>query len=173
MKNDSRFWQRVGAFALDDLLILGYLILITLVFMLLNVLLDTQWLFAERARAQFVAFLLVTLPVTLYFAACESSSRQATWGKQRLKLQVADAQGNRISFWRAFARTLLKFIPWELSHTLIWQINFSQETYVAWISYGFGLVYLLIGLNIASIFITSTRQTLYDLLSSTYVTSTQ
>ena len=159
-----------GAFALDNIMILGYLLGIALLSVPANRLFGAnQWLFADRARAQFVAFLLVTLPVTLYFSISESSTRQATWGKQRLNLKVADRKGNRISFWRAFGRTLLKFVPWEISHTLIWQIYFSQQADSAWITYGFALVYLLIGLNIITLVITKTHQTLYDLLTKTYV----
>src|SRR5690606_28098626 len=114
-------------------------------------------------------FLLVTLPIALYFAASESSARQATWGKQKLKLIVSDRAGNRISFWRALGRTLLKFIPWEMAHTLIWQIQFSEGEPAGWINYGFALVYVLVGLNIASLLISKTRQSLYDWIAGTYV----
>lgn len=166
------FWKRAGAFALDYIIILGYLLGLFLFSLLVNSLFGAnQWLFADRIRAQIVAFLLLTLPVTLYFAISESSVLQATWGKQRLKLKVSDINGKRISFWRAFGRTLLKFIPWEIAHTLIWQIYFSPESDSTCINYGFGLVYLLVGLNIVSLVMTKTHQTLYDLLTNTYVIS--
>lgn len=172
MKVYAGFWQRVVAFALDYIIILGYLLGIVLLSLLVNPLFGVnEWLFTDRIRAQFVGFLVVTLPVTLYFAVAESSPRQATWGKQRLKLRVGDIQGNRIGFWRALARTLLKFVPWELSHTLIWEIYFSPPVEAIWINYGFALVYLLIGLNVASLVLMKTNQTLYDLLTSTYVLS--
>jgi len=164
------FWRRAGAFAFDYVIILFYLAVITLLSLLINSLFSVnQWLFADRVRAQLTGFLLITLPVTLYFALSESSARQATWGKQRLNLKVADRNGNRIGFWRALGRTLLKFIAWEISHTLIWQIYFSPQMEPGWIDYGFVLVYLLIGLNIVSLVITKTHQTLYDLLIRTYV----
>jgi uncharacterized RDD family membrane protein YckC len=152
------------------MIILGYLIAITLLFLLLNTLFNAnQWLFTERIRAQLVAFLLITFPITLYFAVSESSARQATWGKGRWGLKVADCDGNRIGFWRAFGRTLLKFVPWEISHTLIWQISFSPQMDTVWINYGFVLVYLLIGLNIISLVVTRTHQTFYDFLTNTNV----
>jgi uncharacterized RDD family membrane protein YckC len=164
------FSSRTAAFVLDCTLILGYLLGITLLLFLLNTLFGVnQWLFAHRIRAQLVAFLLVTLPVALYFAISESSPQRATWGKQRLGLKVLDRNGDRIRFPRAFGRALLKFIPWELSHTLIWQISFSPEADSVWISYGFLLVYGLIGLNIASLFLSRQHQTLYDLIAKTYV----
>jgi uncharacterized RDD family membrane protein YckC len=164
------FWRRAGAFALDYIVILSYLLVITILALLANTVFGgNEWLFADRIRAQVIAFLLETLPVTLYFAVAESSPRQATWGKHKLKLRVSDRSRSRISFWRSLGRTLLKFVPWEISHTLIWQLSFSQQANAAWINYGFVLVYLLIGLNILSLLITKTHQTLYDLLTNTYV----
>ena len=170
IKTYAGFWQRSKAFVLDYVIILFYLIAITLLLFLLNSLFQlNDWLFSTRASTQFFAFLLVTLPVTLYFAISESSKQQATWGKKQLSLQVVDAIGGRISFGRSFARTLMKFIPWELSHTLIWELSFSPQTDTVLIYYGFGLVYLLVGLNIASLLRTKKHQTIYDFIARTYV----
>jgi uncharacterized RDD family membrane protein YckC len=172
MKSYAGFWKRAGAFVLDYIIILGYLIALTLLFLFLNKTFNVdRFLFTTRVQSQFMGFLFVTLPVTLYFAFGESSRHQATWGKQRLKLKVTDYNGNKVGFWRAFARTLLKFIPWEISHTLVWAINFSPQTDSLLINYGFGLVYLLIGLNVASLILTKTHQTLYDFLAKTFVTA--
>ena len=170
MNEYAGFWERTGAFVLDYLLILGYLSGLTLFTLLFNVLSgEIPWLFADRIRSQIVAFLLVTLPVAVYFAIGESSVRQATWGKRRLTLKVADRDGGQIPFWRAFWRTALKFIPWEISHTLIWHMRFSPRADAAFVGYGFLLVYGLIGLNIASLLLTPQHQTLYDFLARTYV----
>ncbi|RPI96428.1 MAG: RDD family protein [Chloroflexi bacterium] len=168
--NYGGFWRRAGAFALDYVLMAIYLLAVTLLFLFLNTLFDVnQWLFSDRIRGQLTASLLVTLPVLLYFALAESSAWQGTWGKRRLGLKVADIDGDRISFGRALARNLLKFIPWELSHTLIWEIRFTSQTDSMLISYGFALVYLLIGVNILALVMNKKRQTLYDLLVKTYV----
>lgn len=170
MKTYAGFWQRVKAFAFDYVLILGYLIVFTLLFLLFNAIFNmSQWLFTDRVLAQVFVFSTVTLPVTIYFAVGESSSKQATWGKQRTGLKVTDRNGNKIGFWRALARTLLKFVPWELSHTLVWEVDFSGGSFSAGITYGFVLVYVLIGLNIASIAMTKTKQSLYDLLAGTFI----
>jgi len=170
MKTYAGFWQRAKAFALDYLVILGYLIALTLLFLIVNRFSNgLPRLFASRIQAQVSVFLLVTFPVTLYFAIGEASVRQATWGKQRLGLKVADRDGSRIGLWRALARAVLKFIPWELSHTLIWEIYFSQGSFSTFINYGYIMVYLLIGLNVASVVMTRTKQSLYDLLAGTYV----
>ena len=169
MKTFAGFWQRVGAFALDYVLLFIYLVVILGLDLLAGALSPSfRSLFSNRVLAQLIAFLVVTLPITLYFAINESSARRATWGKQRLGLQVANADGQRLSFWRAFSRTLLKFIPWELSHTLIWQIVFyPQESSL--LTGGFVLVYVIVGLNVASLLTTKTHQTLYDLATRTYV----
>jgi uncharacterized RDD family membrane protein YckC len=164
------FWQRAGAFALDYVILLLYLAAVTLLSFLLNPLGISQWLFTDRLRAQLAGFFLLTLPVTLYFTVSESSDRQATWGKKRVRLKVIDYNGKRIRFWRALARTALKFVPWELSHTLIWEIYFPSQTNSTWVNYGFVLVYVIIGLNLASLIMTKTHQTIYDFLAKTYVT---
>jgi uncharacterized RDD family membrane protein YckC len=167
------FLYRVGAFVLDYDIILVYLAAITLFSFLMNLFFSiNEWLFTDRVRAQLTGFLLITLPVTLYFVFSESSVREASWGKQRLGLKVTDHDGNRITFWRAVARTGLKFVPWELAHTLIWQIYFTPNQFSQWITAGFVTVYLLIGANIASLLFRKDRQTLYDLLAGTYVIKT-
>ena len=111
MKAYVGFWKRSGAFGLDFVIILSYLIALTLLFLFLNSTFKVdRFLFTTRVQSQVMGFLFVTLPVMLYFAFGESSIRRATWGKQRLSLKVTDDNGHRISFRRAFARALLKFI---------------------------------------------------------------
>jgi uncharacterized RDD family membrane protein YckC len=169
-KTYAGFWRRVGAFALDYLIILVYLVALTLFSFLINAFFSSNgWLFADRVRAQVIGFVFITLPVSLYFIFSEASTRQATWGKQRLGLRVVDRHGNRISLWRSVARTGLKFIPWELAHTLIWQISFTPNQYSQLITGGFIIVYALIGANIASMVFRKDRQTLYDFLTGTFV----
>jgi len=166
VKSYVGFWQRVKAFMWDYLVIAGYIVIITIMLWLIHA---SEWLFTNRIQAQLSAFLLLTFPVILYFSILESSAQQATWGKHKAGLRVIDQNGGRISFVRALARTLLKFIPWEISHTLIWEITFSPQTNSLLINIGFSLVYLLIGLNVVSLLITKTHQTIYDLLTKTFV----
>lgn len=170
MRTYAGFWQRVKAFAFDYFIILGYLIVITLFFLLLRQVPGAvEWLFADRVRAQATVILILTIPVSLYFAFGEASVQQGTWGKQRVGLKVIDKNGNRINFGRSLIRSLLKFVPWEISHTLLWEIAFSKGSPSPLINYGYAFVYLLVGLNIASVLLTQTKQSLYDLLAGTYV----
>ncbi len=150
----------------DYLIIACYLVIITILSLLTSA---NDWLFTNRVQAQGSAFLFLTFPVILYFSILESSVEQATWGKRRMGLKVVDHNGDQISFVTAFVRTLLKFIPWEISHTLIWEISFSPQANSLLINAGFAIVYLLMGLNIASLLISKTHQTVYDFLTKTYV----
>jgi uncharacterized RDD family membrane protein YckC len=170
MNRSAGFWKRAGAFALDYMVILLYLLILGLLFFLLNSLgVDPSWLFADRVRAQLSGFLLVTLPVTLYFALGESSLQRATWGKKRLGLQVTGYNGERISFRRSLVRSTLKFIPWEIAHTAVWTITFSPIDTPAWVNISIIFVYALIGLNLGFLIFTKRHQSVYDLLTKTRV----
>ena len=170
MSTYAGFWKRAGAFALDYIIILFYLVALALIGLLINSRSGTvSWLFDDRVRAQLSGFLLVTLPITLYFVLSEASLQRGTWGKKRLGIQVTDYNGEKISGWRSLGRSTLKFIPWETSHTLIWAIAFSAVKNATWTGYGFALVYILIGLNILCLIFTKKHQTIYDLIAKTYV----
>jgi uncharacterized RDD family membrane protein YckC len=74
-----------------------------------------RWL-TSGLRIQGWVWLSVSLPTYLYFALSESSVRRATPGKRLLGLQVTDLAGKRIGFGRALLRTIVKLIPWEVTH---------------------------------------------------------
>jgi uncharacterized RDD family membrane protein YckC len=164
-------WRRSLAFALDYLVIAAYLALLGLVSILVNTTAPTLGaaFFANRLSDHITAFLLVSLPVTLYFALLEASSWQATWGKRKLDLRVVRNDGARLSTGRALGRTVLAFIPWELAHTLIWQIRFAPATPLPLITGGFVLVWVLVGANVARLAVPKTHQSLADWLAGTYV----
>lgn len=82
---------------------------------------DNPWI------AQGLGILTMTLPVTLYFAKCESSPMRASLGKRALGLVVSRETGERVSFGSAFARNAAKFVPWECGHTVAQQAAFSSE----------------------------------------------
>ena len=82
---------------------------------------DNPW------TAQLLGFVAMTLPVTLYFAFCESSARRATLGKRALGLVVSGESGERLPFARAFLRNAIKFIPWECGHTVAQHAMYSGE----------------------------------------------
>ena len=163
--------MRTVAFALDYLIIAAYLVLLGLMSLMVNLAAPglLAALFANELSAHISTFLLVTLPVILYFALLEASSWQATWGKRKLNLRVVRTDGARLSAGRALGRTVLTFLPWELAHTLIWQIRFAPATPSSLITGGFILVWVLVGANIASLALTRIHQSLADRLAGTYV----
>jgi uncharacterized RDD family membrane protein YckC len=164
-------WRRGVAFALDYLVIAAYLALVAGAGLGANALAPSLLpaLFAERLSAHATAFVLVTLPVSLYFALLESSRWRATWGKRVMRLCVVRADGGRVGVGQALGRTALTFIPWELAHTLIWQIRFAPATPSALVIGGFVLVWALVGMNIASLALRANHQSLADWMAGTYV----
>lgn len=64
------------------------------------------------------------LPVPLYvigmgwalvYAAFESSTWQATWGKRLFRIRVMEAEGRKLTFPRAFLRSALKMTPFAIA----------------------------------------------------------
>lgn len=162
---------RTIAFALDYIIIAGYLIFVVVLGTALNTFFPivAHRLFSNPLSGQIIGLLIITLPVSLYFILLESSIWQATWGKRKKGLQVTRTDGSQLTILRASSRTLLKFIPWELAHTCVWQISFVQQEPPQIIIMGFVLVWVLVGANILSLWISPTNQTLYDWLTGTYV----
>lgn len=78
-------------------------------------------------QAQGMGFLVMTLPVTLYFAVSEASPARASLGKWAVGLVVLREAGGRVSFGTSLARNAIKFLPWELGHTVAHQAAFSGD----------------------------------------------
>lgn len=164
-------WRRALAFAVDYVAIAEYLLVMTATMAIVSLAFPgvRRALFGTPERGELSGFLLVTLPVTLYFALGESGPSQATWGKRRLGLKVVDRQFGRVSRARALARTVLKFVPWELAHACIWRLSFDPQSPSPLVYLGLATVWVLVGLNIVSLVLSPQRQTIYDKLSGTRV----
>lgn len=164
-------WLRIKAFVLDYLIIAGYLALVLLIGVIawrVQPALPSR-LFAGPISGQVTGFFLVTLPVSLYFALSESSAWQATWGKRRLGLRVVAGDGMRLGLLRSLARTAVKFFPWELAHTCVWQVRFAPDTTSPLILGGFTLVWLLVGVYLLTLHLDQKHQSLYDQVVGSYV----
>ena len=77
--------------------------------------------------SQAISFIAMILPITIYFAVCETSRRQASIGKRVVGLLVSRRSGGRLSFVRALLRTLIKFVPWVFGHTVAHQAALAGE----------------------------------------------
>ncbi len=87
-----------------------------------------------------IVYILIIIIAWIYFAYQESSSKQATIGKQALGLVVTDYNGRQLSFGRATGRWLAKIISGLI----------------------LGIGFLIIGF-------TERKQGLHDMIASTYV----
>lgn len=165
--------RRLAAVALDYLPIAAYLTVITLVTMLVRRMRpgSVEALFASPVSAELTGFMLVTLPVTLYFVLGEASPRGATWGKRRLGLRVVTSAGNRLTVGRSLVRTATKFVPWELSHAAIWRFSAGAAGVESpALSYAFMLTaWGLVGLSLILAFIDSRHRALQDRVANTVV----
>lgn len=132
-----------------------------------------DWMKAGGLPLEVYVLLTISLPAWLYFAANESGARQATIGKRILGLIVADVSSKRISFGRALLRTIIKLLPWELSHltanlpTSMW---FEPEP---GFRFGFLVVWALLVVYLALILLTRRKQSLHDIVAGTVVINTQ
>lgn len=159
---------RIRAFGLDYLVILAYGVLLVAVGLLLQSVLAP--LFSRSAAtAEATAFLLVTLPVSLYFALSESGGSQGTWGKRRMGLKVVDARGERIGLMRSLVRSAVKFIPWELAHFVIWRFMLPTSLSTARLNLLLGVVWLGVFLYLFTPFLNKGRRSIYDMVAGTWV----
>lgn len=170
-KSYAGLWIRIKAFAADYLAISFYIIVVIGISLVVRSIYPNLMLtlFGSPLLGQATGFFIMTLPVTLYFTLLESSSHQATLGKRWQSLKVIRTDGKRLSRMRALGRTAHKFIPWELAHTCIWQLEFSSQESSPIITAGFILVWILIGVYVITLSMSSQKQSLYDQLANTCV----
>ncbi|KGP71264.1 RDD family protein [Pontibacillus yanchengensis] len=165
----ATFLSRLKAFFIDYLLILMYLVLLILVSVF--IIPDVQKLFqGSLLLAQGFGFLLVTLPVSLYFAIADSVVGGASLGKRKVGIQVVGREGTAVSVLHSLFRTALKFLPWELSHFLVYRMIEvgDGETPVMYFVLG-GLIYAWIFANVIAVVFTKRKQSIYDLVVRTRV----
>src|SRR5437588_871792 len=171
----ANVWQRSAAFLLDYLIIAAYLVLLVIISVGLGfgpLRSVFRAMFADPNIGEFSAFLLLVLPVVLYFALFERSSWQATWGKRKMGLRVTDRHGARLSLPRSFVRSLLKFVPWELTHACLWRIPswpLAPTTPSPIITAGLVLVWILMGAYLVSMLLSKKHQARYDWIAGTSV----
>ena len=122
--NYAGFWGRVAAYSIDSLIldVPFYVLLLLAIFAggsgfrrRLAPGTDFPGPQLGMFAGIFIVRLLILMAVFfvvhwLYFAAMESSARQATLGKSAMSLRVTDMAGQRLTFGHASGRYLAKFI---------------------------------------------------------------
>ena len=155
-------WRRLAAFAVDYSIILLYLGLLYLIGRGVGF---VTWVHAPW-QAHLLGFTTLTLPVILYFALLETWDG-ATLGKRVLRLHVTNLCGAPLSLNRSLFRNAVKFLPWELSHTALYRVDFDSGL-ALWQTALFGLSLLGAALYLLGLFIPPYRP-LYDLVSGAQV----
>lgn len=164
-------WPRLLAFALDYFLIAAYLLVLVAAALVARAVAPdaVASVFGNPLTAEAVGFVLLTLPVALYFALSEASVAGATFGKRRLTLRVVTGHWRRLSLGRSAARTALKFVPWELTHALVWRYALAQGDPPGYLDIGLIVVWVLIGANVAAVIGDRQHRALYDMIAGTKV----
>lgn len=166
---NSTFFIRLKAFMYDYILLFLYLVLLFIV----NVFLfpGLQNFFSgSLITAQLTGFIMVTLPISIYFIISDSNIIGQSFGKKKARIQVVGENGESPSVFRITCRTILKFLPWELSHFLVYRLVSIGDGDVPVTYYLIGgLIYLLMFIYIGTSIFTKKKQSLYDLLTKTYV----
>lgn len=161
--------MRFKAFMLDYLLIFAYLVVLAI----LNVFLfpSIQNLFSNSlVLAQLTGFLMVTLPVSLYFIISDSVVGRQSFGKRYIGIKVVNERNETLSIQHAVCRTILKFLPWELSHYLVYRLIYLGDSEVPLNYYVFGgIIYALMFAYILTTLLTKRKKSLYDIVVRTQV----
>ncbi|XKE95577.1 RDD family protein [Metaplanococcus flavidus] len=162
-------WIRLKAFTLDYLWIFLYLCLIVLLTMVIAPGIQ-GFFYGPLGNAQLTGFLLVTLPVSLYFALGDSVLFKGTYGKKKAGIQVVNVQGKSTGIFRSVIRVIIKFLPWELSHFLVYRlVNLDEGEFPLHLMMIGSLIYLLIFIYILTAIFSKENRSLYDRLSGTKV----
>ena len=158
--------RRVAAYSIDIIILFSVLAPTSL---LLN------WLFGTPQDGVMIwraAVLSFSLPAWTYFVLSDWSRRGATLGKRLLNIAVADTTGQRISLVRAFTRTAIKLLPWELTHIVFvfaldsQQFAIPQQTLLI-------IANLLLVIYLAVVILTRGRRSIHDVLVGTTVSIRQ
>ena len=169
-QNYASVIRRVGAYAVDGLIlfIAFPIILGGLSGLILYLTVGFDWI-RNGFLFWLYVFSIVSIPFWLYYSLLESSERQATFGMRLFGLQVTNTDGNRIGFGRALLRTVIKLLPLELNHLVMFLPTPIWSDPHPGFRVGFVVVNALIILYFATMFITKRRQSVHDLVAGTVV----
>ena len=112
--------------------------------------------------------LSISLPVWLYFVLFEVYQQQS-FGKKLLKLVVVNDTGSKLTLKQAFLRTLIKLLPWELTHIIIlipepwWSVQEPKYVFLIYIPNFIMLLYVVM------LFVNKGVKGLHDYLPHTQV----
>ncbi|MDG5786793.1 RDD family protein [Evansella sp. AB-P1] len=166
---NATFLLRLKAFLFDYIIILCYLIILFFINIFLFPSLQ-EFFTGSIIVAQLTGFIMVTLPVSIYFIITDSSIVGQSFGKRRTGIRIINKNGAPLSIIHVTFRTILKFLPWELSHFLVYRLIYLGESQVPTRYYIIGgIIYGLIFTYIFTAIFTKKKQALYDIIAKTEV----
>jgi uncharacterized RDD family membrane protein YckC len=174
------FGVRLLSLLIDYALILAYLVVLGLValgtYALTGSLFD--WLSLGTGGAELLGFIILVLPVGVYLYLCEASERQATVGKRVLSLRVVGAAtGGTLTKPRVLVRTIVKLLPWEVAHFMVWQAVAVTATgatdFPVWLTVGMVVANVLPLLYIGMVLFQKDRRGPHDLIAGSKVIRTR
>ncbi len=120
------FWRRFGAALIDGIIINIISIAIYYISVLigLSVAEDEDWGWTVGFWAGLILALVLSW---IYYAAMESSSKQATLGKMSVGIIVTNLEGQRISFLKATGRYLGKIVSAVVLYIGFIMIGFTEK----------------------------------------------
>lgn len=165
----ASFKRRIYAFLLDYVIIALYGVFVvgSISFVFRSTI--TPLFSHSPLIAELTGFLMITLPVSLYFILCESSKWQGTFGKRKLGIRVVDQFGRRIGIGRSVLRTTIKFLPWEVAHFGIWRLMLPTELSQITVFVILNAVNLAILLYLVIPLTNKNRKNVYDFAAGTQV----
>jgi len=170
LESDSQYAGlkvRAAAMTIDLLIVAGYAVILAIVTTILFRMTSARHLMDSAWKRDGVAFLTLILPTILYFSFQESSSRQATYGKRKMRLKVIDAHGDRLSTGRALLRSGIKFLPWQMAHTAVFQIwDGNASAFFFALSL---LAQIIVVIYLLALLFNKQHRTLYDRLAGSAV----
>lgn len=110
-------------------------------------------------------------PAWLYFIVSDSSTGGATLGKRAFKLRVTGTTEERVSLGRAVVRTVIKLLPWELTHLFVFALSedLGHLELIQWI--GLAIVYALASVYLVVMVLTGGNRSVHDFVTDTRVDS--
>ncbi|HKX72659.1 MAG TPA: RDD family protein [Candidatus Saccharimonadales bacterium] len=180
MKNHT-LKQRFKALFLDYLIILLWMAVLAAVNVILFIVIfdgfpDYLGMFGPF-WTQLIFFGVLTLPVGLFLYCSEAGPRHATFGKRKAHLKVVSTDGSWATRKQTAVRTVVKLLPWELSHAFIWQMQYVfyehgyEAAVPAWIFVGLNVATLMALVYVMLVVVRKDRRSVHDLVAGTKVVS--
>lgn len=116
-----------------------------------------------------VLLLNFSVPVWLYFWLSDASGRGATLGKRIFGIRVAREDNKALGLGRAFARTVVKLLPWELVHLSAFALSNDLDTFSVAQTVGLAAANLLMLIYLGLAFTSRGRRSVHDVFVDTKV----